>query len=90
MILELNERHNLLIKISEESAERMPEVISSLESRLGQLPNLRVEISSDLNGSGLILESEKGILDASLDVLFKSIDKLFETVGVEIDHPGVE
>jgi flagellar assembly protein FliH len=83
LILEMNTKSNLLIRVNEDSFSNMPTIIKLIEERLGQLTNVRVEIEHDLNGKGIILESENGIIDGSLEAQFRSIDKLFEAVGIQ-------
>jgi flagellar assembly protein FliH len=58
----------------------MPEVIQTVETRLGQLTNVRVEIVPEINHPGIILESENGLIDGSLEGVFQNIDKIFEQV----------
>lgn len=82
LILEMNTKSNLLIKVDTETFGFMPEVIKFIEDKLGQLTNVRVEVQEDMNGKGIILESENGIIDGTLKAQFISIDKLFESVGV--------
>jgi len=80
LILELNARKNLIVKVGRAHFDQMPEVIQVVESRLGQLSNLRIEIVSDINHPGIILESENGLIDGSIEGVFKNIDKIFELV----------
>lgn len=82
LILEMNTKSNLLIKIDSSTLSIMPEVITFIENKLGQLTNVRVEVQDDITEKGIILESENGIIDGTLDAQFISIDKLFESVGV--------
>jgi len=80
LILELNARKNLIIKISKSSLEDMPEVIEHVEAKLGQLSNLRVEVVSEIQHPGIIIESENGLIDGSMEGVFQNIDKIFEQV----------
>lgn len=80
LILELNSRKNLIIKVGKANFAAMPEVIKAVEERLGQLSNVRVEIVSEINHPGIILEGENGLIDGSLESVFKNIDKIFEQV----------
>ncbi len=80
LILELNARKNLIVKVGRANFARMPEVIEVVEARLGQLSNVRVEIVPELEHPGIILESENGLIDGSLEGVFKNIDKIFEQV----------
>lgn len=80
LILELNARKNLIVKVGRANFSQMPEVIQLVESRLGQLSNIRVEIVPEINHPGIILESENGLIDGSLEGVFNNIDKIFEQV----------
>lgn len=80
LILELNARKNLIIKVGRANFAQMPEVVKAVEERLGQLQNVRVEIVPEINHPGIILESENGLIDGSLEGVFQNIDKIFEQV----------
>ncbi len=93
LILEINTKSNLLIKVNPNSFDGMDDVISKIENKLGALTNVRVEIDQEMQASGIILESENGIIDASLRAQFKNIDRLFEAVGIndseDLDEEGI-
>jgi flagellar assembly protein FliH len=80
LILELNARKNLIVKVGRANFSQMPEVIQLVESRLGHLTNVRVEIVPEINYPGIILESENGLIDGSMEGVFQNIDKIFEQV----------
>lgn len=80
LILELNARKNLIIKVGKNNFAQMPEVLQIVESRLGQLVNVRVEIVPEIEYPGIILEAENGLIDGSLEGIFENIDKIFEQV----------
>ena len=80
LILELNARKNLIIKVGKANFAQMPEIIQVIESRLGQLSNVRVEIVPEIHHPGIILESENGLIDGSMEGVFQNIDKIFEQV----------
>ena len=82
LILEINTKSNLLIRINEEDFADLPGVIEKVESRLGALTNIRIEIGHDMVDRGIILESEVGVVDGSFKSQMKSLDKLFENVGI--------
>ena len=63
--------------------KEMPEVLAHVQSRLGELKNVRVEIDSAILTSGIVIESDNGIINATLEEQFKSLDKLFEDVLLE-------
>jgi flagellar assembly protein FliH len=80
LILEMNARKNLIIKVGKSNFSQMPEVIQNVEGRLGQLSNIRVEIVPEIVYPGIILESENGLIDGSLEGVFRNIDKIFEQI----------
>lgn len=80
LILELNARKNLIVKVGRANFAQMPEIISAVEARLGSLQNLRVEIIPDIQHPGIILESENGLIDGSMEGVFRNIDAIFEQV----------
>jgi flagellar assembly protein FliH len=80
LLLELNVRKNLIIKVGRENFSQMPEVVQMVESKLGQLSNVRIEIVPEINHPGIILESENGLIDGSMEGVFQNIDKIFEQV----------
>ena len=81
LILELNARKNLIIKIGKANFAQMPEVVKAVEARLGQLSNVRIEIVPEIVHPGIILESENGLIDGSIEGVFRNIDKIFEQVS---------
>ncbi len=80
LLLELNVRKNLIIKVGRENFNQMPDVVQMVESKLGQLSNVRIEIVPEINHPGIILESENGLIDGSMEGVFQNIDKIFEQV----------
>lgn len=81
LILEMNTKTNLVARVSQESFKRMPEVVELVEKRLGQLTNIRVEMDLDQEGPGIILESDNGIIDGSINAQMASLDRIFESVA---------
>jgi flagellar assembly protein FliH len=81
LILEMNARKNLIVKVGKKNFNQMPEVIKEVEQRLGQLSNVRVEIVPEIQYPGIILETENGLIDGSLESVFVNIDKIFEQVN---------
>jgi flagellar assembly protein FliH len=83
LLLEIQARNNLLIQVNPTDFNGMPEILSHVQMRLGELKNVRVEIDSAVLTSGMIVESDNGIINATMEEQFKSLDKLFEDVLVE-------
>lgn len=85
LILEINSKSNLLIKVGKAHFENMPEVLEQVEASLGKLKNIRLEVDDELDNKGLIVESDNGIINASLKQQFKGISHLFESLGVSTE-----
>ncbi|WP_372651233.1 FliH/SctL family protein [Halobacteriovorax sp.] len=83
LITEMQTKSNLLVHVDEKSFEQMPEVLKVVQNKIGELTNVRVEIDYDIEGPGIVLECDKGILNGTINQQMKSLDKLFETVGLE-------
>lgn len=82
LITEMQTKSNLLIHVDEKSFEQMPEILKVVQDKVGELSNVRVEIDYDIDGPGIVLECDKGILNGTINQQMKSLDKLFETVGL--------
>lgn len=80
LLLEMQSRNNLLIQVNPADFSKMPEVLEHVQSRLGELKNVRVEIDSSVKSKGIIVESDNGIINATMEEQFKNLDKLFEDV----------
>ncbi|MBY0518422.1 MAG: hypothetical protein K2P81_16040 [Bacteriovoracaceae bacterium] len=85
LILEMNQRQNLVIRVNSEDFKLMPQILENLEKRLGALTNVRVEPDLNMVNRGIVLETENGLLDATPEAMFLTLDKLFETV---VNHSG--
>ncbi len=85
LVVEIGSKEHLLIQVDEKSFEAMPEVLEILQRKLGELTNVRVEIDYSMDRPGIILDSQNGIINASLDQQFANLDKLFESVGVAVN-----
>lgn len=85
LIQEVETRDNLLIQVNKNNFDSMPQVLERVQERLGELKNVRVEVDYDIAEQGIVVESENGIINASIEQQFKSLDKLFENVGVKAD-----
>ena len=85
LLLELQAKQNILIKVSQNKFELMPEVLSTVEEVIGKLTNVRLMIDYDIESSGMSIASEHTIIRASMEDQFSQFDKLFESVGVFAD-----
>lgn len=86
LITEMQTKSNLLVHVDQQSFEQMPDVLQTVQEKLGELSNIRVEIDYDIEGPGIVLECDKGILNGTLVEQMKSLDKLFESVGLLQDE----
>ena len=82
LITEMQTKSNLFIQVKEADFAGMPEVLEAVQKKMGGLHNVRTEINHDLEGPGLILECENGIINGSFNEQMKGLDKLFEGVLV--------
>jgi len=80
ILLDMQARNNLLIQVNSSDFGHMPEILEHIRNRLGELKNTRVEIDSQIKSRGIIVESENGIINATMEEQFRSLDKLFEDV----------
>ena len=83
LLLDMQSRNNLLIQVNQNDFKDMPEVLEHIQKRLGELKNVRIEIDGAIESQGMIIESENGILNATIEEQFHSLDKLFEDVITE-------
>lgn len=83
LLLEIQARNNLLIQVNSSDFSEMPEILNHVQSRLGELKNVRVEIDSAIATRGMVIETDNGIINATMEAQFKNLDKLFEDVLVE-------
>ena len=86
LITEIETNDNLLIQVNKNHFEKMPKVLERVEERLGELKNVRIEVDYDIAEQGIIIESDNGIINGSIEEQLKSLDKLFESVGIEVNE----
>jgi flagellar assembly protein FliH len=84
LLVEMQVRSNLLIQVNTDDFASMPDVLEHVQSRLGEMKNVRIEIDSSVKSRGIIIESENGIINATMEEQFKSLDKLFEDVLAKV------
>jgi flagellar assembly protein FliH len=83
LLLETQARQNLLIQVNSNNFSEMPDVLAHIQGRLGELKNVRIEIDSAIATRGMIIESDNGIINATMEEQFKSLDNLFEDVLID-------
>lgn len=84
LLVEMQVRSNLLIQVNTDDFASMPDVLEHVQTRLGEMKNVRIEIDSSVKSRGIIIESENGIINATMEEQFKSLDKLFEDVLAKV------
>ena len=84
LLLEMQVRSNLLIQVNTEDFSKMPEVLEHVQKRLGEMSNVRIEMDASVSVNGIVIESDNGIINASMEEQFKSLDKLFEDVLAKV------
>ena len=82
LIYELNTRSNIIVQVNEKTFESMDSVIESVQKKIGKLDNVRVEIIPELEDDAIVLETENGILDASMTEQFSSLDEIFNSLDI--------
>lgn len=83
LIVELQSNSNILIQVNKNHFEGMEEILAHVEQKIGSLNNVRIESDHDISEQGLVVQSENGIINGTLEQQFKNLDKLFESVGLE-------
>jgi flagellar assembly protein FliH len=86
LVIEAQTKTNLLIQVDQKHFEQMPEVLEVVQQKLGQFTNVRVETDFDIQGTGVVVESENGIINGSLVEQLNSLDKIFESVGLAAEE----
>ena len=81
LILEIQLKKNLLIRLDKNSFSNKEGILKILQEKLGEMENIRVEADYDIEGPGIVVESDNGIINGTLTEQFKSLSKLFENVG---------
>lgn len=84
LLLEMQVRSNLLIQVNTEDFSSMPEILEHVQGRLGEIKNVRIEMDNHVSRNGIVIESDNGIINASMEEQFKSLDKLFEDVLAKV------
>lgn len=85
LISEIQLKSNILIRLDPNSFTDMPDILEVLQEKIGEMKNVRVETDYDIEGPGIVVESENGIINGSLTEQFKGLSKLFENVGLKVE-----
>jgi flagellar assembly protein FliH len=90
LISEIQLKSNILIRLDPKSFTEKPDILEMLQSKIGEMKNVRVETDYDIGGPGIIVESDNGIINGTLTEQFKSLSKLFENVGLKVEDTDGE
>lgn len=90
LISEIQLKSNILIRLDPNSFTDKPDILEMLQSKIGEMKNVRVETDYDIDGPGIIVESDNGIINGTLTEQFKSLSKLFENVGLKVEDSDGE
>lgn len=82
LISELQTQTNLNIQVNKKDFEKMPEVLESLQKKVGELKNIRFVVDYDLPEKGIVIDSDNGMIKCSQSEQFHALDMLFEKIGV--------
>lgn len=82
LVKEVGAGQRLLVQVGREQFDRMPEMLELVRGAVGGLGNVRIEVDYDIEGKGVVIESENSVLSGVLEDQFAALDRLFETVGV--------
>lgn len=85
LINELQVNSNILIQIDSKSFEDKPDILEILQQKVGELKNVRLEVDYDIEGPGIIVESENGIINGSLKEQLYNLSRLYEAVGLKAE-----
>lgn len=82
LVMDINTKANLLIKVGPQNANKMDSVFDVVQGKVGQFQNVRLVIDDTLDQYGLVVESENGILNAEFKEQMMALDHLFESLGL--------
>ena len=80
---EIENGSEIVVYIDSESFKNMPEFIDYAKEKLGHFKNVKVEISHDMDGRGIVLCSESEIISGTMKEQFESLEKIFSSCGFE-------
>lgn len=82
LILDINSKSNLLIKVGADNVQRMDSIFDVVQGKVGQFQNVRLVVDDNLDQFGLVVESDNGILNAEFKEQMIALDQLFESLGL--------
>jgi len=82
LLIEMNAKKNILIRVNNRDFERMPDVLTVVQKKLGSIENVRVEVDFETSKNGINLECDNGIINGTFEEQFRAMDRLFHAVGI--------
>ncbi len=79
LILEIQTRENLLIRVGDKYYTQISDVLEQVEKNLGKLTNIRIEPDYNIEDIGVILESENGIIDSRMTEQLNILSEIFDS-----------
>ncbi len=86
LITEIGQSQSILVQMSQEQFQHMPEVKKVIKENMEAVKNVRVEVDYDIHDKGLVIETKNFIIKGTLEEQLQSFDKLFESVGPIYDE----
>ena len=86
LISEVDSKSNLILHVSKEDFEKMPEVLEEIEGNIGKLTNVRLLMNHDSDAKGMTLESDNGIIKGTQEEQFEIINKIFDNLKVDLGN----
>ena len=78
MIKHFEENKKLTLRINSSRFEKYPDLVSKIKEKISSLKEVEIEINPNLQGEGLIVESQGQIIDGSVEEQFKKIDQIID------------
>ncbi len=82
LLIEMNAKKNILVRVNKNDFERMPDILSVIQNKLGTIENVRIEVDYETSKNGIILECDNGIINGTFEEQFRTMDRLFHAVGI--------
>jgi flagellar assembly protein FliH len=77
LLTEIQAKQNFIIQVSQKDFEKMPEIIKIIEQKMGEFKNSRLAVDFDLAENAIIIDSENGMIKATLEGQFAVLDEIF-------------
>lgn len=77
LLTEIQAKQNFVIQVSQKDFDKMPEIIKTIEQKMGEFKNSRLAVDFDLPENGIVIDSENGMIKATLEGQFAALDEIF-------------